>query len=290
MSALQALRIAALPRLALLVLVLLAAADVRGADAAPPITNLGPPTNDTGSVGSVVGFHRVSTDLRQGGKPELLFIGSQADEYSAAQEWPVVKALGRFGMFTSIGPTTTCSWVLPPYAPAPGHCSGAGDVASFDWDNARYSSAYLSFVHRDLIDRSGRFHVAATSAEQYLLLQHYKIPHVHTLRGVVFALAQNQYYLEHFPLIAVGRYVLAGPNYAGSGDLFDQSTHQPLSFSTILTSLQRSQAVGKASFQLVADVNADANILTALICHADGMKPRGVCARAVIRHLAKGLR
>jgi hypothetical protein len=38
---------------------------------------------------------------------------------------------------------------------------------------------------------------------------------------------------------------------------------------------------------LVADVNAEANAITALICHADGKKPASVCSRPAIKVILK---
>jgi hypothetical protein len=38
---------------------------------------------------------------------------------------------------------------------------------------------------------------------------------------------------------------------------------------------------------LVENVNAEADIMTTIICHADGMKPAKVCGRAVIKTILK---
>jgi hypothetical protein len=38
---------------------------------------------------------------------------------------------------------------------------------------------------------------------------------------------------------------------------------------------------------LVEHVNAEANVLTALICHADGKRPGSVCNRSVIKRVLK---
>jgi hypothetical protein len=40
----------------------------------------------------------------------------------------------------------------------------------------------------------------------------------------------------------------------------------------------------------VADINAEANIITALICHGDGMQPAKNCDRAVVKTILKHLR
>jgi hypothetical protein len=38
---------------------------------------------------------------------------------------------------------------------------------------------------------------------------------------------------------------------------------------------------------LISDVSAEANVITALVCHADHMQPKRVCGRAVIRKIVK---
>jgi hypothetical protein len=37
----------------------------------------------------------------------------------------------------------------------------------------------------------------------------------------------------------------------------------------------------------VEDVNAEANIITAFVCHADGHKPVSVCSRPVVKRILK---
>jgi hypothetical protein len=61
----------------------------------------------------------------------------------------------------------------------------------------------------------------------------------------------------------------------------------PLSFSTVLRSLQRGRAVGKAPQSLIQDYNAEANVITALICYADHLQPKAVCGRSTIRTILK---
>ena len=60
-----------------------------------------------------------------------------------------------------------------------------------------------------------------------------------------------------------------------------------LSFAQVQQTLRTGKSVGGAPDTLVSDTNAETNIITALICHADGRKPAKVCNRAVIRSMLK---
>jgi hypothetical protein len=63
-----------------------------------------------------------------------------------------------------------------------------------------------------------------------------------------------------------------------------------LPFAVIQQSLQRGKSVGGAVPTLVPDVNAEANIITALICHADARHPASLCARPAIRAILQNVR
>lgn len=96
------------------------------------------------------------------------------------------------------------------------------------------------------------------------------------------------------PLIAVGGYIQTVSQIVLNGD-FESSTpiqpgnpasgatYQPLSFDAIYDALARGQNPPQTS--LVQDVNAEANIITALICHADGKQPASVCGRPTVKEI-----
>jgi hypothetical protein len=84
-------------------------------------------------------------------------------------------------------------------------------------------------------------------------------------------------------LVSIGGYLRATYGVAISGDLTPNTSVIPLSFSAVQDSLRRGKAVGGATYSLVPDVNAEANVLTAFMCHADGKRPGSVCNRSVIK-------
>jgi hypothetical protein len=87
---------------------------------------------------------KTSTDIpyATGGKPILVYIGADYCMYCAAQRWPLVLSLMRFGNFTGLG--YMASGV------------SEGDYATFTFHGSSYSSRYIvfqSFENRDRNDQ-----------------------------------------------------------------------------------------------------------------------------------------
>jgi hypothetical protein len=76
--------------------------------------------------------------LTSNGKPEILYLGADYCPFCAAERWPLVLALSRFGTFTHIGLTTS------------GHEDVYPDTATFSFHDVGYRSDYISFVGREL--------------------------------------------------------------------------------------------------------------------------------------------
>lgn len=72
--------------------------------------------------------------LTQAGKPEVLFVGSEFCPFCAAQRWPLVVALLRFGTFSVLHDSVSAADSVFP------------SLQTFTFDAVRYSSPYLSFV------------------------------------------------------------------------------------------------------------------------------------------------
>lgn len=203
---------------------------------------LGAPTADITSppTGS---FNRVGTPLYQGGKPELLFIGAQYCPHCAGQRWAIVKALDQFGTFSNV---TSSS-------------NDDGTIPTFDLYGARYASKYVSFVHKDLEDRTHNPLQTLSPNEQAVFNQ------LDPSGGI--------------PLVTVGGYALLGDGY-------DLGVIQGKSFNAVQHALQS----GNQSESLVSAINGEANAITAFICHSDKMQPQAVCNRPVIRQIMAHVR
>jgi hypothetical protein len=276
------------------------------------ITDLGRPTNDTVPRQPLGAFYRIGTKLRQGGKPELLFIGTQIDNRSAAERWPLVKALQQFGSFSGIrsmvtiprmcrfgNPAAGVNCTFGSNSSAPPAAGMTGGYPTFDWSHARFSSRYLTIVWKEIIDQKVKIHHNLSPTELSLFNRYARQTQYPNWDTSVMHMAVDEFgysYLQPsripkwFPLVLFDGYIETGSQIAIMGDLTPALSPFPLPFSVIQQSLQRGKPVGKASASLIHDYNAEANIITALICHADGKKPASVCGRRVIKRILRYVR
>ena len=91
-------------------------------------------TFDTiGAVKGIGGMTRIGgTPLEEGGKPLVVYVGAEYCPFCAAERWPLVTALSRFGTFTNLGATHSATNDVYPNTP------------TFSFKNARYASKYLA--------------------------------------------------------------------------------------------------------------------------------------------------
>lgn len=135
--------------------------------------------------------------------------------------------------------------------------SGLQAIPTFDLLHARYRSAYVLFDHKDLEDRAGH-RLQRLSARESRLLASYDPS------GTI-------------PLVLIGDYAMAGSGYPPR-DIEGKS------FETIQKALQHTVVEG-----YVQEINAEANVITALLCHTGGGLPRAVCARAAVQRISRQL-
>ncbi|MGH9104312.1 MAG: DUF929 family protein [Acidimicrobiales bacterium] len=81
--------------------------------------------------------------LTLAGKPEILYIGAEWCPFCAAERWPLVMALSKFGRFGPLRGTKSSSTDSFP------------DTPTFSFDRAVYSSKYLAFVAVEQQTRTG---------------------------------------------------------------------------------------------------------------------------------------
>jgi len=281
--------------------------------AGPPqasITNLGPPlpVQSTNTNFPLSGFHRLTPALLVArGKPRLTFIGTQfspantplRDSYSPVERWPVVKALDQFGSFSNISPATrTC------YRDSIIGQDVCNDP-TFDWVHARYRSRYLAFDHVDLLNQNGHAYQRPSKPELALYNRYVRDRHPQhppNLKTDPYAALSTVLSLmgaPRFPLVAIDGYVQTSSQVTISGD-FEEVLSGPqtaqgaatrysgLPFDTVRAAL--GSGTDPKSTHLVENVNAEANIITALICHATKNQPKKVCTRPTIKSILKSVR
>ncbi len=100
------------------------------------------------------------------GKPEVLVVGAEYCPFCAAERWPLVVALARFGHFTVLHNATSATQSVFP------------DTPTFSFANARFSSSYLTFtgveLYSDQIGADGTFiRIARLTPAQSTLVARY---------------------------------------------------------------------------------------------------------------------
>jgi thiol-disulfide isomerase/thioredoxin len=195
--------------------------------------------------------------LEQDGKPEILYIGAEYCPYCAAERWPLIVALSRFGSFSNLGGTE----------------SAAADVyprtQTFTFHDASYTSNVLAFAavetNTNQRDLAGGYTPLdqPTAAEQTLLQQYDREPYTTQAGAIPFLMIAN-------------RYVSIGASY-------DPSILQGM------TRDQIAQALSDATNPIAQGVDGAANTLTASICQATGGEPSSVCSDQTITKIAQAL-
>jgi hypothetical protein len=201
---------------------------------------------------------RGKPSLTTGGRPEVLFVGSEFCPYCAAERWALVAALSRFGRFTTLN------------AMQSGGNEAFSSTPTFTFYGSRYVSRYVSAV---LLEQYGTQKNA--SGTGYAPLQHLNAKERTLMRRFDTATAGGTGRLVPFVDIA-NRGVVAG----GS---FSPSILQQLSATQVATALKDAK---DPSTQAIV---AAANYLSAVICAADGAQPTSVCTSTGVTAAALAL-
>ena len=190
--------------------------------------------------------------LETAGKPEVLYVGAEYCPFCAAERWPLIVALSRFGHFSQLKNMQSA-----PLSVFPG-------TQTFSFVGATYSSRYVAFsgveVYSDAVDTEGAFARIAT--------------------------------LTPVETIAVARYgVRPGPT-ASPGtfpfvDIGNRMVTSTSGFSPAVLVKQSQAAVAgglsQAGDPITQAVVASANDLTAGICAVTGHRPGSVCTSKGVR-------
>ena len=216
---------------------------------AVPATTLS--TVGSGGISSPTIPTKDAPALTSGGKPEILYMGAEYCPYCAAERWPLVVALSRFGTFTGLGLTASSSSDVYP------------STNTFTFLKATYTSQYLAFDSVELQDVNHATLQTPTAAEQQLLNTYDAAPYTTSAGSIPFIDFGN-------------KYILSGASY-------NPQTLAGLNWTTIASDLaDSSSAVAK-------NIDGTANRLTAAICKMTGDQPSSVCSAPSITSLEAGL-
>ncbi len=267
--------------------------------AAGDILGLGKPTNNVSTISyfPLDRFHRIKQSLRANGKPEVLYLGTMliSDSRSAYIRWPMIKALSQFGTFAQVVPVKRA-------------CLGhdirgnpdCGQLAAPDWSRARYSSRYVAFVHKDLMNDQAKLFQPMTPPERALFYRYARTaPRFKgDPDGIISSVFGNT--PHSLPLVLIGNYLQTAGQIVIDGDFElayppppgtpTASTYKDLTWQQVSDALAAGKNPPQNAANLVGDVNAEANIMTALICHATKNQPTSVCTRPTIKLILKSVK
>ena len=172
------------------------------------------------------------------GKPGVLYLGAEYCPFCAAERWPLVVALSRFGTWSNL--QQTVSGAAPePYPQTP----------TFSFVDAKFSSSYLTF-------QAVETETNQKQNGQYTALQ--------TPTAAQVAIA-SKYGSCSIPFIDFGnKFIVEGASYNPSplhGKSLDEIA----------------KAVADPSSAVAKSVLGTANVITAAICETTGGKPASVC-------------
>lgn len=91
------------------------------------------------------------------GHPEVFYLGAEYCPYCAAERWPMIIALSRFGTFSGLKTTTSSSSDVYPNTP------------TLTFHGATYNSQYIDFVSVESTDRDRNPLESPTPAQQALV-------------------------------------------------------------------------------------------------------------------------
>jgi hypothetical protein len=213
------------------------------------LDSVGAGTTTAGSISAIS-----APDLTKDGKPSVLYVGAEYCPYCAAQRWPMVVALSRFGTWSNLGETTSGSRDVFP------------DTATLSFHGAGYRSDYLSFTGVETTTNkvSGNSYEPLdelSSADQKTFDTYNKPPYVSGQGGAI-------------PFVDLGGgFVSSGSSY--SPELLKGKTHA-----------QIAAALSDPSDPVAKAVDGTANAYTAALCTLTKNRPAEVCTSSGVKAAA----
>ena len=197
--------------------------------------------------------------LAYDGKPGVLYIGAEFCPYCAADMWPMIVALSRFGTFSDLKLTTSSAWDVHP------------STATFSFYGAHYVSRYIELQSveqaSDEPGLDGRYvPLEHATPAQEALLQRYDVPPYVAPQGA-----------RGIPFILIGQ------RYMWSGSPFSPELLANRSQAGIAAGLPG------GTDEAARAILVNGNEFTAAICVVTRNQPADVCSDPVIQHAIAAL-
>ena len=197
-------------------------------------------------------------ELREAGRPEVLYVGAEYCPFCATERWPLIVALSRFGHFVGLKNMQSATLSVFP------------DIQTFSFVGSTYASRYLAFtgveLYSDAVDTEGTFtRIASLTPLQAVTVAHYgQRPGTSASPGT-------------FPFVDIGNRMVTSTSGFSPAVLAKQS--------------QGGVAAGltQPTDPVTQAIVAAANQLTAGICAATGQQPATVCSSKGVREAATSL-
>lgn len=194
--------------------------------------------------------------LTEDGKPRVLSVGSEYCPFCAAERWPVVVALSRFGSFSNLGQTTSARADVYP------------DTATLSFHGSSYRSRYVAFTGYEL--RSNQLRGTTYTPLETMS----------KTDAAIFDAYDGPPYLaskSSIPFLDLGgRYLSQGAGY--SPGLLGGLDH-----------LQIARAIADPSTEVSQAVLGSANTITAALCQQTHDQPADVCDTSGVKAAADTL-
>lgn len=192
------------------------------------------------------------TPIAKDGLPELLYVGAEYCPFCAAQRWPMVVALSRFGTFENLQISRSASEDVYPNTP------------TFTFYGSTYSSEYLAFTAVETATNE------PSGSGGYEPLQELTPAQIQVITEANVG--------SSIPFLSFGgKYVISGATY-DVGALKG------------LNALQVARALGDVDSPVGRSILGAANGITAAICGMTGNQPAAVCESAGVQAAAKILK
>ena len=196
--------------------------------------------------------------LTADGKPQVLYVGAEYCPFCAAQRWPVVVALSRFGTWSDLGATTSASDDVYPDTDA--------DLPR------RHLHQRLPLVHRG--SRRGRTEGRRRSTRRWTQLS--------PADQKTFETFNRPPYVEgdggSIPFLDIGGKFIAVGRRSYDVEVLDGKSREEIA-----------AALADPDDPIAKAVNGSANILTAAICEASDGQPAAVCTAPGVTAAAAAL-
>jgi hypothetical protein len=191
--------------------------------------------------------------LTSNGLPQILYMGAEYCPYCAAERWPVIIALSRFGTFSGLRTThSSTSDVYP-------------DTQTFSFHGSSFTSKYIGFtpveMYSNIADSNGTSGYTTldtpTSTEQSLMNTYDAPPYVSSSnQGAIPFIYFN------------GKYLIVGATY--SPQVLQNQSYQNIA-----------DALSKPNSAITKGVLGAANNMTAVICKITGNQPVTACTPTI---------